>query len=114
MKSAQDVAFECLKRKRKPVEFSRLWKEVSTNMGIDDNQAKNKLIKFYNAMSLDARFVQLSNNLWDLRSRHTFESIQSEKSKYQEELIDLDELDEDEYEDYLIDLEEEAGDEGLY
>lgn len=65
-------------------------------------------------MSLDARFVQLSNNLWDLRSRHTFESIQSEKSKFQEELIDLDELDEEEYEDYLIDLEEESSEEGLY
>ncbi len=114
LKSTQDIAYDCLKKKRKPVEFTRLWKEVSTNLGIDENQAKNKLIKFYNSMSLDARFVQLSNNRWDLRSRHTFEAIQSEKSKYQEDVLDLDELDEDEYEDYLADGEEESSDEGLY
>ncbi len=114
MKTTQDVAYDCLKRKRKPVEFTRLWNEVSSNMGIDETQAKNKLIKFYNAMSLDARFVQLSNNLWDLKSRHTFESIQSEKTKFQDELIDLDELDEEELEDYLIDTEEESIEDGLY
>ncbi|NLC05970.1 MAG: DNA-directed RNA polymerase subunit delta [Erysipelothrix sp.] len=104
-KSMQEHALAALKKKRKAVKFNILWEEVATQIGLEENEAKKKMVKFYNALSLDARFYQLNGNEWDLAQRHSIEKIRNDKKKF-DDIIDDDEdmsyLDED-----LLDLEVE-------
>ena len=69
-------------KKRKPVTFLKLWEDVATMMGFNEQQEEDNIAQFYNDVSLDERFVCIGENKWDLRSRHTFV----------ESVIDTDEL----------------------
>ncbi|AZK43728.1 DNA-directed RNA polymerase subunit delta [Erysipelothrix piscisicarius] len=93
-KSLSDIAYEKLKRKRKEIVFSKLWKEVAEEVNFSEEISKRKVASFYNAMMMDSRFISLEGNKWDLRERHTLESLQ----------IDPDLL--DTYDDYDEDCEE--------
>lgn len=93
-KSLSDIAYEKLKRKRKEIVFSKLWKEVAEEVNFSEENSKRKVASFYNAMMMDSRFISLEGNKWDLRERHTLESLQ----------IDPDLL--DTYDDYDEDFEE--------
>lgn len=93
-KSLSDIAYEKLKRKRKEIVFSKLWKEVAEEVNFSEEISKRKVASFYNAMMMDSRFISLEGNKWDLRERHTLESLQ----------IDPDLL--DTYDDYDEDFEE--------
>ncbi|MDE8122613.1 DNA-directed RNA polymerase subunit delta [Erysipelothrix rhusiopathiae] len=93
-KSLSDIAYEKLKRKRKEIVFSKLWKEVAEEVNFSEEISKRKAASFYNAMMMDSRFISLEGNKWDLRERHTLESLQ----------IDPDLL--DTYDDYDEDFEE--------
>ncbi|UPU38520.1 DNA-directed RNA polymerase subunit delta [Erysipelothrix sp. Poltava] len=93
-KSLSDIAYEKLKRKRKEIVFSKLWKEVAEEVNFSEEISKEKVASFYNAMMMDSRFISLEGNKWDLRERHTLESLQ----------IDPDLL--DTYDDYDEDFEE--------
>ncbi len=98
MLSLCDVAFKNLKRKRKEVPFNKLWGEVSQELGMDDDLRKRRMASFYNALMLDSRFIALDGNKWDLRERHSLESL----------MIDPDLLDTyEDYEDYEDDEDEE-------
>ncbi|CAM2822823.1 DNA-directed RNA polymerase subunit delta [Erysipelothrix tonsillarum] len=93
-KSLSDIAYEKLKRKRKEIVFNKLWKEVAEEVNFTEEVSKRKVASFYNAMMMDSRFISLEGNKWDLRERHTLESLQ----------IDPDLL--DTYDDYDEDFEE--------
>ncbi|MDE8060883.1 DNA-directed RNA polymerase subunit delta [Erysipelothrix rhusiopathiae] len=75
-KSLSDIAYEKLKRKRKEIVFSKLWKEVAEEVNFSEEISKRKVASFYNAMMMDSRFISLEGNKWDLRERHTLESLQ--------------------------------------
>lgn len=93
--SLSDIAYRNLKRKRKEVSFNRLWKEVAEEAQMPENVATRKIASFYNALMLDSRFISLEDNKWDLRERHSLESLQ----------IDPDLL--ESYDDYEEEFEEE-------
>ena len=101
-KSMQEYAFTALKKRRKAVEFKTLWEEVAAQIGLEGDAAKSKIVKFYNALSLDVRFFQLEGNVWDLAQRHSIEKIRNEKKKFDDiiddddDYIDDDSLEEDE------------------
>ena len=103
-KSMQEYAFTALKKRRKAVEFKTLWEEVAAQIGLEGDAAKSKIVKFYNALSLDARFFQLEGNVWDLAQRHSIEKIRNEKKKF-DDIID------DDDDDYLDDDSLEEDDE---
>lgn len=71
-KSMVDVAFDLMTRKKKPVVFLKLWQEVSEIMGFTPVQEEDNIAQFYGDLSLDDRFVNVLENKWDLRSRHTY------------------------------------------
>ncbi len=71
-KSMVDVAFDLMTRKKKPVVFLKLWQEVSEIMGFTLAQEEDNIAQFYGDLSLDDRFVNVLENKWDLRSRHTY------------------------------------------
>lgn len=100
-KSMRDIAYDLLCKKKNPVSFEKLWKEVTEILGLSDEEALAKIGTFYTHITLDGRFVLLENNTWDLRTRHKFEEI----------TIDMNDLyDEDDNEDEIIDDEDEDDD----
>lgn len=100
-KSLSDVAFDKLQKKKKEILFQKLWQEVSEEVNFTEDVAKRKVSSFYNAMMMDSRFIALEGNKWDLRERHTLDSLQ----------IDPDLL--DSYDDYEEDGEYEEEPYGL-
>ena len=104
IKSNLDVAYELVSNKRKPVEFSKLWEEVSQKQGLSEEEAKGKASKFYTALSLDGRFITLGENTWDLRSRYTFDKVH----------IDMNEVYADDIEDDEKEVDENASEKELF
>ena|SRR5690554_368099 len=97
-KSMTDIAFEFLKENNE-VPFTTLWSEVCTKLGFTQELAERKIAQFYSAMMLDARFLPLSDNRWDLKKKYRFDDTRFDTSKI---IIDDDDIDEDidlEYED---------------
>lgn len=90
-RSMLDVAFDTLKTQGQEMPFLDLWKDVSNSMGFTPAQAEAKIAQFYSAMMLDVRFAPLADNVWDLRSRRTFNETHLDTSNLiveEEELLD--------------------------
>lgn len=94
--SLTDIAFKNLKDKKSKVVFNQLWQEVTAEIGYSEDMAKRKIASFYNALMLDARFISLEQNHWDLRERYAEDTL-----KIDPDLSMEDDYDEDlEYGDY--------------
>jgi DNA-directed RNA polymerase subunit delta len=100
-KSMRDVAFELLSKKKNPVAFNKLWKEVAEVLGLTEEEATAKIGTFYTHITLDGRFILLQNNTWDLKSRHC-------ESEWKIDMNELYKEDDSSSEDEIID---EANDE---
>lgn len=86
-----EVAYQVLTNNNGSMPFVDLWKDVSQEMGFNQTQFEDNIAQFYTDLSLDGRFLNMSQNTWDLRSRHTYsESVMDTDSI----AIDEDELDE--------------------
>lgn len=75
MASMLDIAFDFISKSEGEVQFQALWQEVITVSNFSEEEAKNKLPKFYSSLMIDGRFVTLGENTWDLRSRHKYEKV---------------------------------------
>ncbi len=98
-KSNLDIAYELVLKKKSPVEFAKLWQEVSQIQGYTEDEAKARVGKFYTNLSLDGRFITLGENTWDLRERYIFEKVHIDMNDVYrdvEEDEDVDDLDEEE------------------
>lgn len=73
--SMVDVAFELMKKKKKPVDFYKLWKEVSEIKGFTEETKDENESLFYTNITLDGRLITVGENRWDLRSRHKFSDV---------------------------------------
>ena len=90
-KSMTDVAYDIMSKKKRAVQFSKLWAEVSKETG-----ASNDVIAdFYSDLTLDNRFASLKENKWDL----------TERRKFAESHVDLKKIEIDEDEDMQYDPE---------
>lgn len=99
--SMTDVAFACISKRKKEMEFARLWQEVSKVMKYTEEQSKKKKSQFYSELMLDSRFASLKGNKWDLRNRRKYEEVHSNSNL----VSDLDDdMDEREIDDDELDL----------
>ena len=76
-KSLLDYGFDVLSASKDPVKFIDLFNKSLELSGLQlsDNELKARMSKFYTQLSLDGRFITLTDNYWDLRSRHVFEKV---------------------------------------
>ena len=86
-----DIAYDCLSKRKREVEFVKLWTEVAKSMKIPEDRLKRKKAQFYSELMLDSRFASLENNKWDLRNRRKFEEVHVNTEE-----IEIDEDEEDE------------------
>ena len=70
-----DVAFDLMKKKKKPVDFYKLWQEVSEIKGFNAEEKEENESLFYTNITLDGRLITVGENRWDLRSRHKFDEV---------------------------------------
>ncbi|MBR5754610.1 MAG: DNA-directed RNA polymerase subunit delta [Erysipelotrichaceae bacterium] len=84
VRSMTDIAYDVLAKKKRAVQFGKLWEEVSKESGV----SRDKAAQFYSDLTYDSRFASLKDNRWDL----------AERRKYDESHVDISkiELDEDE------------------
>ena len=67
-RSMVDVAYELMSKKKKAVNFYKLWQEVSEVKGFDEEEKDEKESLFYTN-------ITFGENNWDLRSRHKFDEV---------------------------------------
>ncbi|MGN1296044.1 MAG: DNA-directed RNA polymerase subunit delta [Bacilli bacterium] len=89
-KSNLDVAYEIVKNVDS-ISFKDLWNQVAEAQNFSEEEKATKVGKFYTNLILDGRFVNLGDNVWDLRERNTFDKVHIDMSEcYSEEEEDLD------------------------
>ena len=105
--SMLDIAFDLMSKKKKEVDFYKLYDEVTEIKGFNEQEAADHQSLFYTNISLDGRFITVGENKWDLRSRHKFENVHIDmndiyadesEDEDNEELEDNDQDDNDEVE----------------
>lgn len=89
--SMTDVAYQCLSKRKKEIDFAKLWAEVSKQMSIQEEKLRKKKSQFYSELMLDSRFASLEGNKWDLRNRRKFDEVHIDTSEIAMDDEDLDE-----------------------
>lgn len=108
-KSNLDVAYEIVKGVNS-ISFKALWNAVAQAQNFSEEEKATKVGKFYTNLILDGRFVNLGDNVWDLRERNTFDKVHIDMSEcYSEDEEDLDpeDLQEEKEEEGIVDDETE-------
>ena len=73
--SMLEAAEMLIKRKIKPQKFSKIAKEVFETIGLgDDEDIVAKTAQLYTDLSLSGKFVAMGDDLWDLKSRQSYET----------------------------------------
>jgi len=98
-KSMTDIAYDILSRKKRAVQFNKLWEEVSKLYGASND----RVAQFYSDMTLDSRFASLKDNKWDLIERRKFNESHVDISAIE---LDSDEETEEEDQDIVSDSED--------
>jgi len=96
-KSLLDYGYDVLSASKDPVKFIDLFKKSVELSGLELSEAelKVRMSKFYTQLSLDGRFITLTDNFWDLRSRHVFEKVHLDMiDAYSDEDEEIDEEEE--------------------
>ena len=73
-----DTAYNCMIKRKKEIEFSKLWQEVAKAMKIPEEKLSRKKRQFYAELMDDRRFASLSGNKWDLRSRRSYSEVSAD------------------------------------
>lgn len=97
-KSLLDYGFDVLSASKEPVKFIDLFNKAVSLSGLElsEQDLKARMSKFYTQLSLDGRFITLTDNFWDLRSRHKFEQVHLDMiDAYSDEEDEVDEEEEE-------------------
>ena len=97
-KSLLDYAYDFVSGQSQPSKFQDIWDYCVKEAGLSEEEAKNKVSRFYTNLMLDGRFVTLGENQWDLRVRHKYESVHIDMSEVYSDVETYDEDSEEEEE----------------
>lgn len=96
-RSMTDVAYDFLSKRKRSVEFMKLWGEVNDVLKFPEAQVRNKKAQLYSQLMIDNRFASLEDNKWDLRNRRKFDEVYFDPDSIViDDDDDEEELDEDE------------------
>ena len=107
-KSMLDIAYDIITTKNVPIAFKEMWEEIVKIQGLSEEDARKKISRFYTNLSLDGRFVTLGENMWDLRSHHTFDKVHIDMNDVYRDVETISDDDEEEKE-YIEMLDKETG-----
>ena len=104
-KSMTDVAYDIMSKKKRAVQFTKLWTDVSKETGA----SKDAIADFYSDLTLDRRFTSLKNNKWDLTERRKFSESHVDLKK-----IEIEEDEDTQYDPEGVEEEQTPTDGGEY
>lgn len=120
-----EMAYEILKSQKQPASFKEILDEISSTLGLKEDEVKTRIAQFYTDLNVDGRFLSLGENRWGLRVWYPVDQTEEEvvtptkpKKKKAKKVVDEDEdLDIDFEEDEEIEfddiLEDDVGEEEL-
>lgn len=73
--SMLESAFNVLTAEGKEMKFADLWGKVKEDLEISPEEEERRIGHFYTDLSMSGDFVVLGENVWDLRSRHTYDKV---------------------------------------
>ena len=97
--SLPETAFEVLTAANDTLSFAELYGKVAEIAEMSEEEKAARIGQFYTEISLDGRFVGLTDNTWDLRSRHTYDKVHIDVNDVYTEVDDGDRDEEDAKED---------------
>jgi DNA-directed RNA polymerase subunit delta len=97
-KSMLDAAYELMSKSKKETTFVDLYNAIGKELAMSDDEKKARIGNFYTDLTLDGRFVALTDNVWDLRSRHTYDKVHIDVNDVYSDVEEGDEDEEDEEE----------------
>lgn len=110
-KSLLDHAYEFVSAQKEPVTFAQIWAYVVEQSGLNADEAAAKISRFFTNLQLDGRFVNLGENTWDLRIRHTFDKVHIDMNDVYNDVEtseeDAEEAQDEDYKEYKENLEDE-------
>ncbi len=92
-KSMLDVAHEVMTASNHELTFQELYDAVVKALDMNEAERDERIGDFYTQLTLDGHFVALTDNKWDLRSRHTYDKVHIDVNDV---YTDVDESDDDE------------------
>ncbi len=113
-KSMRDCAYDELTTASRSLPFAELYALVANDLEMTEEEKAAHIGALYTDLTLDGRFVTLDGNVWDLRSRHTYDKVHIsaadlyDQAEAEEAAIDPEETDEEE----LAEERTEEGEEG--
>ena len=97
-KSLLDYAYDYVSSQSEQSKFQDIWAYCVKEAGLSEEEANQKVSRFYTNLMLDGRFVTLGENEWDLRVRHKFEKVHIDMSEVYSDVEATDEDSEEEEE----------------
>ncbi|WP_231687033.1 DNA-directed RNA polymerase subunit delta [Bacillus sp. JCM 19034] len=76
--SMVEVAFEIMKKDRKPYNFYDLMDEVAAAKKMTKEQVEERISNLYTDLNIDGRFHSLGDNTWGLKSWYALEQAEEE------------------------------------
>lgn len=73
--SMLEAAQRVLTAEKKEMKFADLWAKVKEELEISPEEEEARIGRFYTDLSMSGTFVVLGENVWDLRSRHTYDKV---------------------------------------
>lgn len=104
--SYTDLTYMLIKENKKSMNTPTIFKEICKLLDYTESDYENKIGDYYTSLTIDKRFVLLSNNEWDIRDNHSIEIVIDED---EEEEIDIEEEEEE-----VVEEDVELEDDTLY
>lgn len=83
-----DIAFLILEEKKKKMKISDLFKSVCELLELSDDTYESLITDFFEMLTTDKRFIQLTNGYWDLKTKHSEKVVIEDDDEEYEEIID--------------------------
>ncbi|MBO7120790.1 MAG: DNA-directed RNA polymerase subunit delta [Bacilli bacterium] len=110
-KSMRDCAYDELTTAGRSLPFAELYGLVAIDLEMTEEEKAAHMGALYTDLTLDDRFVTLDGNVWDLRSRHTYDKVHISVSDIYD-ATEADQADVDPEENEGDELAEPTGEEG--
>lgn len=111
-----DIALLVLQETGKKMKLQDIFKKVCKVLELPDETVDAQIMDFFEQMSINKKFIMLSNGYWDLQSRHKLDIVLDEEDEEEMELesdeedTTIDDVTDEESDDIFYDKDDETDD----
>lgn len=91
-----EIAYELLKKQGAALSFQELWQSIVNEHEYSEAEGNELISKFYTALMMDGRFVNLGDNTWNLREHVVYADLDLPLNEVYSDLDESDEEDDEE------------------